>query len=85
VRVTQFRRLNEIGRDVFRLRNAYIHGLPIPDGWLATDASPVETGYAYQLVECTEILLRMTLLRILEDKALFKVFCDPKKLDAQFL
>lgn len=32
----------------------------------------------------TEILLRITLLRILEDKTLFEVFCDPKKLEASF-
>jgi hypothetical protein len=42
-------------------------------------------GYAYQLCECTEILLRQTLLMLLEDQRLFDVFVDSRKLDKYFV
>ena len=45
---------------------------------------PEETGYGYQLVEQTEILLRLSLLAILENVTLFSTFSDPKLLDAYF-
>ncbi len=74
--------LKDIAGDIFRLRNAFMHGLPIQGQWLST-GSP-ESGYAYQLLECTEILLRLTLLRLFEDSTLFDVFLDPVKLDNYF-
>lgn len=77
--------VGEIGRDVFRLRNAFAHGLSIPDpSWLAAPGQPDEIGYGYQLVEQTEILLRLSLLKILGDQTLFSTFSDPKLLDAYF-
>ena len=36
------------------------------------------------MLEQTEILLRLTLLRILEDQMLFDTFSDPHLLDAYF-
>lgn len=77
------RPLREIGPHIFWLRNAYAHGLPIPEAWL-TSKSPIHSGYAYQLCECTEILLRLSLLRLLQDQELFNTFVDPKKLDRYF-
>jgi hypothetical protein len=76
--------LSEIGRDVFYLRNAFVHGVPIPEAWLTKPGSPAETGYAYRLLECTEILLRLTLLKILEDPTLMTVFRDKARLDKYF-
>lgn len=73
--------LSDIGEHIFWLRNAYIHGSPIPDpSWLA----PNGVGYAYYLVECTEILLRVSLIRILEDVTLLNTFRDAASLDAYF-
>lgn len=76
--------LIEVSRDIFRFRNAYIHGVTIPAAWLSKPRSRPETGYAYQLLECTEITLRISLLRILEDPSLMAVFLDPAKLDRHF-
>jgi hypothetical protein len=74
-----------IGRDMFKLRNAFAHGLRIPDpNWLTAPGQPEETGYAYQLLEQTEILLRMTLVKMLGDQKLFDTFSDLKRLDAYF-
>ena len=74
-----------IGKDVFKLRNAFAHGLSIPDPkWLTTPGQPEETGYGYQLVEQTEILLRLSLLTILESPTVFATFVDPARLDAYF-
>jgi len=73
-----------IGEDIFKLRNAVAHGLPIPDAWLTPHGQPIYEGYAYQLAECTEILLRKTLLLIMKDQRLFDVFVDSKKLDKYF-
>jgi hypothetical protein len=73
--------LGNVAPDIFKLRNAFAHGLPIPDtNWLGE----YEKGYAYQLLEQTEILLRLSLLKILEDPILFETFSDAKKLDAYF-
>jgi hypothetical protein len=59
--------------------------LPIPDAvWLSTKGRPFESGYAYQLWEQTEIALRLTLLRILEDQTLFDTFSDFALLDSFF-
>ncbi len=74
--------LTDIAEDIFRLRNAFMHGLSIPGQWLSTASE--ESGYAYQLLECTEILLRLTLLRLFENSTLFGVFLDPIKLDNYF-
>ncbi len=77
--------VTDIGQDVFKLRNAFAHGLSIPDpSWLMPAGQPPEAGYGYQLLEQTEILLRLTLLRILEDQMLFDTFSDPHLLDAYF-
>jgi hypothetical protein len=78
-------RLADIGTDIFKLRNSYIHGLMVPEAfpseWLTQAGQPPESGRAYQLLECTEILLRQALLEILRDQNLFDTFRDPKKLD----
>jgi hypothetical protein len=77
--------LRNVSRDIFRLRNAFAHGLPISDtAWLSVKGQPLESGYAYQLIEQTEIALRLTLLRILEDQTLFEIFSDSARLDAHF-
>jgi hypothetical protein len=74
-----------VASDVFKLRNAFAHGLPIPDAdWLGVPGRPFEQGYAYQLLEQTEILLRLSLLKILEDQQLFETFTDRAKLDLYF-
>jgi hypothetical protein len=75
--------LQNISMDAFTLRNSYVHGNSIPEAWLSPNSHP-EIGYAYQLLECTEIMLRLTLLRIFEDQALMNVFLDPARLDAYF-
>jgi len=77
-------KLIDISWDIFKFRNAYIHGLTIPESWLIKPGNPPETGYAYQLLECTEITLRLSLLRILEDPSILRVFVDPAKLDKYF-
>ena len=77
-------RLHDIGIDIFQLRNAYAHGLSIPEAWLSQTGQPPYSGYAYQLCEGTEILLRLTLLRMLENQSLFDVFRNPKNLDRYF-
>lgn len=75
--------LAEVAKHIFKLRNAFAHGLKIPDSnWLTAPGLPEESGYAYQLLEQTEIVLRLTLLRILEDQTLFDAFSDPALLDA---
>ena len=71
-------------KDVFLLRNAIAHGLTIPDAWLTPPGRQPYDGYAYQLAECTEILLRRTLLMILNDQGVFDVFVDSRKLDRYF-
>ena len=69
--------LRNIANHIFWLRNASIHGGPIPTpGWLSNPHDPVESGYAYQLLECTEILLRESLLMLLEDRHRFEIFID---------
>jgi len=45
---------------------------------------PAEGGYAYQLIEQTEIALRLTLIKLLEDQAFFDIFSNATKLDAHF-
>jgi hypothetical protein len=77
-------KLSNIALDIFQLRNACAHGLPIPEAWLTHRDEPEYSGYAYQLSECTEILLRQTLLLILGDQRLFDVFVDNRKLDKYF-
>jgi len=77
-------RLDCIGEHILWLRNAYMHGLPLNANWLSNQGDPEESGYAYLLFECTEILLRVTLLKILEDSTLLEVFKDPAKLDNHF-
>lgn len=78
-------RLRDIADHIFWLRNANVHGGPIPDqNWLSNPNDPPESGYAYQLMECSEILLRESLLRLLENQVLFETFLDPVRLDAQF-
>jgi hypothetical protein len=77
-------KLTNIGEDIFLLRNACAHGLPIRDAWLSVVGKPASEGYAYQLCECTEILLRQTLLLILAEQRLFDVFVDAQKLDRYF-
>ena len=77
--------LGSVSRDIFRLRNAFAHGLPIPDpARLSVKGQPSEFGYANQLWEQTEIALRLTLLRILEDQTLFDTFSDSALLDSFF-
>ena len=62
-----------------------MHGGPIPDlNWLSQPNDPLESSYAYQLLECSEILLRESLLRLLEDVNLFEAYIDPVRLDASF-
>jgi len=74
-----------VAPDIFKLRNAFAHGLPIPDAnWLGALGRPLQEGYAYQLLEQTEILLRLSLLKILEDQRLFETFTDGAKLDSYF-
>jgi hypothetical protein len=73
-----------VAKDIFVLRNAVAHGLTIPDAWLTPPGHQPYEGYAYQLAECTEILLRRTLLLILNDQRLFDVFVDSRKLDKYF-
>lgn len=75
--------LRNISMDAFSLRNSYVHGNSIPQAWLSPNGHR-ETGYAYQLLECTEIMLRLTLLRIFENQALMSVFLDPARLDGYF-
>ncbi len=76
--------LSNIAKDIFMLRNAFMHGLPIPNPAWLSDPSCLEAGYAYQILECTEILLRITLLKLLEDQNWFDIFLNPAKLDAHF-
>jgi hypothetical protein len=77
--------LGDVSRDIFRLRNAFARGLLIPNtAWLSIDGQPPESGYAYQLLEQTEIALRLTLLRILEDESFFDTFSDSVLLDSYF-
>jgi hypothetical protein len=77
--------LGNVSRDIFSLRNAFAHGLPIPNAaWLSAKGQPFESEYAYQLWEQTEIALRLTLLRILEDQKLFDTFSDSALLDSFF-
>jgi hypothetical protein len=77
--------LQQVSGDIFKLRNAFAHGKPIPKiSWLSSKEQPVESGYAYQLLEQTEIALRLTLLRVLEDTTIFDTFADPVKLDSYF-
>lgn len=75
--------LDKIGQDIFRLRNDFIHGNSIThEDWLH-EQQP-ELGYAYQLTECTEILLRLSLLKSLEDSSLLDVLINPTELDNYF-
>ncbi len=53
------------------------HG--IPDAWLTPPSRQPYEGYAYQLAECTEILLWRTLLTILNDQRIFDIFVDSRK------
>ena len=76
--------LSHIAKDIFVLRNAFMHGLPIPNPAWLSNPSCLEAGYAYQTLECTEILLRITLLKLLEDQNWFDIFLNPAKLDAHF-
>jgi hypothetical protein len=77
--------MQDIGEHIFWLRNATVHGAAIPDvAWLSDAHAPRESGYAYQLMECSEILLRESLLRLMEDQALFETFINPNRLDAFF-
>jgi hypothetical protein len=77
--------LEKVSGDIFRLRNAFAHGKLIPDiSWLSDKEKPLESGYAYQLMEQTEIALRLTLLRIFEDTTIFDIFSDSVKLDSYF-
>ena len=77
-------KLRNVVKDIFTFRNACAHGLPIPDAWLTPAGCQIWEGYAYQICECTEILLRQTLLRILNDQQMFDVFVDSAKLDVYF-
>ena len=77
-------KLWSVAKDIFTLRNAVAHGLTIPDAWLTPSGRHVYEGYAYQLAECTEILLRRTLLLILAEQRMFDVFIDSRKLDKYF-
>jgi hypothetical protein len=77
--------LGKVSRDIFKLRNAFAHGLPIANtAWLSINGHPLESGHAYQLIEQTEIALRLTLLRLLEDQTLFDTFSDSVRLDSYF-
>lgn len=77
--------LGNVSRDIFKLRNAFAHGLPIPNmAWLSAIWQPRESCYAYQLLEQTEIALRLTILRILEDETFFQTFADSARLDSYF-
>jgi hypothetical protein len=76
--------LDSVSADIFKLRNAFAHGLTIPDSWLYADGQPPESGYAYQLLEQTEIALRLSLIKILEDQVLFETFSNATRLDAFF-
>lgn len=77
--------VQDVVPDIFKLRNALAHGLSIPDaGWLSGQDQPVESGYAYQLIEQTEIALRLTLIKLLENQSLFDIFSDASRLDAYF-
>lgn len=83
------RRIHEevenVTANIFKLRNAFAHGLPIPNiNWLSDAGQPYESGYAYQLLEQTEIALRLTLLKVLENQLLFDTFSDPVRLEAYF-
>ena len=77
-------RLDCIGEHILWLRNAYMHGQPINAHWFSNKGGPEESGYAYRLCECTEILLRTTLLKILEHSTLLETFKDPVNLDGYF-
>jgi hypothetical protein len=77
-------KLWSVTKDIFTLRNAIAHGLTIPDRWLTPPGHQPFDGYAYQLAECTEILLRRTLLTILNDQRIFDIFVDSRKLDRYF-
>src|SRR6266404_6269551 len=77
-------KLWRVAKDIFTLRNAVAHGLTIPDAWLTPPGREPFDGYAYQLAECTEILLRRTLLTILNDQRIFDIFVDSRKLDRYF-
>jgi hypothetical protein len=77
-------KLSNIVGDIFHLRNACAHGLSIPEAWLTDIEKRPYDGYAYQLVECTEIFLRQTLLLILSQQELFDVFLDSRKLERYF-
>jgi hypothetical protein len=77
-------KLCHIVKDIFTLRNACAHGLTIPDAWLTPPGRQLYEGYGYQLSECTEILLRQTLLLILNDQSMFEIFVDSRKLDKYF-
>ena len=77
--------LDSIARDIFLLRNAYMHGEPIPSGeWLSKENEPIEHGYGYQLLECTEIILRECLMRILYQEETVEIFRDKEKLRGYF-
>lgn len=77
--------VQDVVSDIFKLRNALAHGLSVPDaGWLSRQDQPVESGYAYQLIEQTEIALRLTLIKLLENQPLFDIFSDASRLDAYF-
>jgi hypothetical protein len=77
-------KLWSVAKDIFSLRNSIAHGLTIPDAWLTPPGRQPYEGYAYQLAECTEILLRRTLLTILNDQRIFDIFVDSRKLDRYF-
>ncbi len=76
--------VREVALDIFKLRNAFAHGRPMPNPDWLSDPGSLEGGYAYQLLEQTEILLRLSLLRILQERGLFETFADSSKLDAFF-
>jgi len=77
-------KLWSVAKDIFTLRNAIAHGLTIPDAWLTPPGRQPYEGYAYQLAECTEILLRRTLLLILNEQRMFDIFIDSRRLDRYF-
>jgi hypothetical protein len=70
--------------DAMRLRNAYAHGQPMPDGWDAPSFNSGHHTYAQLLFECTEIVLRACLLKVLSEPALFEVFSDAGSIDEYF-